>query len=108
GVPVENPRQVSAYRYPRQYGPTPPAFARAMLSPAKQLLVSGTASVVGHASHHVGDAAAQLDETARNLDSLMRTAGIGPLGAESLLKLYVRNPAQVPDVGKWLQQRIPG
>ncbi len=108
GVPVENPRQVSAYCYPRQYGPTPPAFARAMLSPAKQLLVSGTASVVGHASHHVGDAAAQLDETARNLDSLMRTAGIGPLGAESLLKLYVRNPAQVPDVGNWLQQRIPG
>src|SRR5690606_37451695 len=31
GTPVENPRQVSAYRYPRQYGPQPPSFARAML-----------------------------------------------------------------------------
>src|SRR5690606_36391129 len=33
GAPVENPRQVSAYRYPRQYGPQPPSFARAMLPP---------------------------------------------------------------------------
>ena len=33
GTPVENPRQVSAYRYPRQYGPQPPSFARAMLPP---------------------------------------------------------------------------
>ena len=33
GQPVENPRQVSAYRYPRQYGPQPPSFARAMLAP---------------------------------------------------------------------------
>ena len=29
GTPVENPRQVSAYRYPRQYGPQSPSFARA-------------------------------------------------------------------------------
>ena len=34
GHAVENPRQVSAYRYPRQYGPQPPRFARAMLPPA--------------------------------------------------------------------------
>ncbi|HEY9396346.1 MAG TPA: hypothetical protein VIQ28_01830 [Burkholderiales bacterium] len=108
GVPVENPRQVSAYRYPRQYGPTPPAFARAMLSPATQLLVSGTASVVGHASRHVGDPVGQFDETVRNLDSLLRAAGVGPLGGESLLKLYVRHPAQLPDIGEWLPQRIPG
>ena len=33
GTPVENPRQVSAYRYPRQYGPQAPSFARAMLPP---------------------------------------------------------------------------
>src|SRR3546814_12468443 len=33
GMPVENPRQVSAYRYPRQYGPQQPSFARAMLPP---------------------------------------------------------------------------
>jgi chorismate lyase/3-hydroxybenzoate synthase len=34
GTPVENPRQVSAYRYPRRYGPQSPSFARAMLPPS--------------------------------------------------------------------------
>ena len=33
GIPVENPRQVSAYHYPRQYGRQAPSFARAMLPP---------------------------------------------------------------------------
>ena len=37
GVPVENPRQVSAYRYPRQYGPQPPSFARAATSRLSKL-----------------------------------------------------------------------
>ena len=29
GINIENPRQVSAYRYPREYGPCSPSFARA-------------------------------------------------------------------------------
>ena len=29
GVNIENPRQISAYRYPRCYGPRSPSFARA-------------------------------------------------------------------------------
>src|SRR5690606_34944034 len=73
GTPVENPRQVSAYRYPRQYGPQQPSFARAMLPPpgsAMPLLLSGTASVVGHATAHVGELLAQLDETFNNFDAL--------------------------------------
>ena len=53
---VENPRQVSAWRYPRQYGRTPPSFARAMMLPAQDALaISGTAAVVGHASAHHDD-----------------------------------------------------
>ncbi len=57
GTPLENPRQISAYRYPRQYGPQPPSFARAMLpaSHAMPLLISGTAAVVGHESRHVDE-----------------------------------------------------
>jgi len=95
GQPVENPRQVSAYRYPREYGPVSPSFARAMrlemATPA--LLISGTASVVGHASLH-DCADAQIAETIRNLDSLVSSAQIGShLPAASLLKAYVRHPA---------------
>ena len=42
-------RQVSAYEYPRIYGPSSPSFARATLQPSisgAQLLIAGTASVV--------------------------------------------------------------
>ncbi len=31
GLQVENPRQVSAFHYPRQYGPKSPSFSRAIL-----------------------------------------------------------------------------
>lgn len=67
---IENPRQVSAFRYPRQYGPRPPSFARASridLDGESTIFVSGTASIVGHESLHRGDAAAQVDETVENL-----------------------------------------
>ena len=33
GAALENPRQLSAWRYPRQYGPSAPTFARAMHAP---------------------------------------------------------------------------
>ena len=62
--------KVSAYRYPRQYGPQPPSFARAMLPPTATqhpLLLSGTAAVVGHASQHADALLAQIDETFLNL-----------------------------------------
>lgn len=100
GQPIENPRQVSAYRYPRQYGPVPPSFARAMrvdTVPAT-LLISGTASVIGHATAHVGDAAAQATETLRNLDSLVRSAGLGERLDDrgACLKAYVRHREHAP------------
>jgi chorismate lyase/3-hydroxybenzoate synthase len=98
GQPLENPRQVSAYRYPRQYGPAAPQFSRAMLTPAGVLLVSGTASIVGHGSVHAGDAAAQLEETLRNIDALiddadrhLRAAG-RRARSNLLLKVFLRPP----------------
>jgi chorismate lyase/3-hydroxybenzoate synthase len=96
GVPVENPRQVNAWRYPRQYGPTAPTFARGMATPAGQLLISGTAAVVGSASRHEDDIAAQVDETLKNIASLIGTARTGAAqkpGAVSLLKVYLRDRA---------------
>ncbi|WP_449423690.1 chorismate transformation enzyme, FkbO/Hyg5 family [Rhodanobacter lindaniclasticus] len=90
GQRVENPRQTSAWRYPRQYGRTPPSFARAMVLPARDALaISGTAAVVGHASAHQDDLQAQLLETFTNLDCAavqLRHAGRvrRPLAAEGL------------------------
>jgi chorismate lyase / 3-hydroxybenzoate synthase len=107
GVPVENPRQCSAWRYPRQYGPTAPGFARAMRAPTQfpQLYISGTAAVVGHESHHAGDIKAQLDETLTNLESLLQSAqsktmlGKGPC---DVLKVYLRRA----DDAKWMYSAL--
>lgn len=59
GEHCENPRQMSAYCYPPQYGPRSPSFARATLKRwdgADDLYISGTASIVGHESLHADDA----------------------------------------------------
>jgi chorismate lyase/3-hydroxybenzoate synthase len=70
---VENPRQVSAYEYPRQYGPDSPSFSRAVVLNHKNnssVLISGTASIVGHESRHNDNPEQQLRETLSNLDGL--------------------------------------
>jgi chorismate lyase/3-hydroxybenzoate synthase len=115
GIPVENPRQVSAYRYPRAYGPQPPSFARAMLPPtARQapLLLSGTASVVGHASQHADALLAQVEETFANFDALLDAArqaqpSLPPaFGAGTRLKVYVRDRSDLDAVDAALQARF--
>lgn len=113
GVAIENPRQESAYRYPRHYGPAAPSFSRAMALDGRILLVSGTASVVGHATNHAGDVVAQLDETLANLTSLCEAASrvhdrIPPtLARSTLLKVYLRDPSDLPVVHGALRQRLP-
>lgn len=78
GTRVENPRQVNAPEYPRQYGPRSPRFARATTWPRKNpsiMLASGTASITGHKSRHIGDPQAQLEEIWRNLQALQQQTG---------------------------------
>lgn len=115
GIPVENPRQVSAYRYPREYGPQSPSFARAMLPPADSampLLLSGTASVVGHASQHIGELLAQVGETFANFDALLAEARRhqpslpAGFGTGTRLKVYVRDAADLPLVAQALDARF--
>lgn len=113
GLPIENPRQVSAYRYPRQYGPQPPSFARGMLAEGLPLMISGTASIIGHATTHAGRMDAQLAETLANLDSLLAVARehdatLSPaLGAGSVIKAYLRDPADAPSVRVHLAKHLP-
>ncbi|AMJ58142.1 MULTISPECIES: hypothetical protein [Stenotrophomonas] len=116
GTPLENPRQVSAYRYPRQYGRQSPSFARAMLAAAGSrlpLLLSGTASVVGHATLHGDCTQRQLQETFANFDALIGAAraqrpGLpAHFGAGSRLKVYVRDAAEVASVRAMLAELLP-
>ena len=113
GIALENPRQMSAYRYPRQYGPKAPTFSRAMLVAPDLLMISGTASIVGHASQHAGNVKRQLDEIMRNLDSVMtRARAHAPalparFGRNTLFKAYLRERGDVELVERELQKRLP-
>ena len=77
-LPLDNPRQVPAWRYPTAYGPRCPTFSRAALSQAGSgllaLWVSGTASIVGHATVHDDDVQAQVRETVVNLRAVVDAA----------------------------------
>ncbi|MBW3550847.1 MAG: pteridine-dependent deoxygenase, partial [Proteobacteria bacterium] len=115
GTPLENPRQLSAYRYPRQYGPQPPSFARAMLPPsgsAMPLLLSGTAAIVGHQSRHAESVQTQLAETFANFDSLLAAAharrpGLpAQFGPGARLKVYVRDQEELDTVARLLDARL--
>jgi chorismate lyase / 3-hydroxybenzoate synthase len=117
GIAVENPRQLSAYRYPRQYGPQPPSFARAMLPPPDSglpLLLSGTASVVGHETRHPDCVQAQMDETFANFESLLgaahalRPALPASFGPGTRLKAYVRDAEALAPVAAALDARLGG
>jgi chorismate lyase / 3-hydroxybenzoate synthase len=102
---IENPRQVSAYHYPPAYSPRSPTFSRACVADfpdGRMLFISGTASILGHATAHGGDAAAQARETLRNIESLLGAANRGagacaPFAMANLCyKAYVRHAADHP------------
>ncbi len=100
GTPIENPRQVSAYRYPEQYGPKSPTFARALLAPAPQdiFYVSGTASIVGHETLHAGNVRVQTRETMANILALKNEAekrGANIERQTTHMKVYVRHAADI-------------
>jgi chorismate lyase/3-hydroxybenzoate synthase len=106
GVAMENPRQVSAWQYPREYGPTAPSFARAMQLPRGGLAISGTAAVIGHASRHAGDVTAQVEEAVANLHALLERAALPAFDANSPLKVYVRDPGDTQAVETALARQL--
>jgi chorismate lyase / 3-hydroxybenzoate synthase len=109
GQAIENPRQVSAYRYPEQYSPESPAFARATrieTEQGPQLLLSGTASITGHESRHIGDCGAQTREILANLDALHATAG-SDVPPPAWLRIYLRRPEDQPEVAAILARHYP-
>ncbi len=120
GRHVENPRQVSAWLYPPLYGPVAPTFARATrLPPALGggLLLSGTASVLGHETRFPGELAPQLEETLVNIDAVLDAAAAaegrpeGPLGGAGarfdLVKVYLRERGDFDAVRSALAARWP-
>ena len=117
GRPVENPRQVPAYRYSRRFGPLPPCFARATVVRPRVggalLLVGGTASIRGEESMHEGELAAQVDETLANLASVAAAAWGEALDQATALaryrhlRAYHRREADRPEVEARMRMAFP-
>lgn len=113
-VGVENPRQLSAYHYPSQYGPRSPTFARAglvKLGGRDMLFISGTASIVGHQTLHHGDVAAQTRECLQNIAAIVAEANRQTPSADFRLdslayKVYVRHPENLVTVRREMAQCI--
>jgi enamine deaminase RidA (YjgF/YER057c/UK114 family) len=105
-VAVENPRQISAYHYPQEYGPSSPTFSRAGwvdLGQQKILFISGTASIIGHQTRHGGNVAAQTRESMANIAAVVaetnRIAAGSPYDLNDLsYKVYLRQFTDLPIV----------
>lgn len=101
---IENPRQTSAYHYPRQYGAQSPTFSRAslaLLHDQELLFLSGTASIVGHQTLHTGDVRSQTTETLANIEAVVAQTNLLVQGARKFhlhdlqLRVYVRHADDV-------------
>lgn len=115
-LPIENPRQVSAYRYPTAYGPRSPSFSRAALADVgdgrRALFISGTASIVGHASVHIGDVRRQTEECLLNIATLRQLAGepaeraVRFTAASLCYTVYLRDAADLPAVREVFERAV--
>lgn len=105
GVQVENPRQIAAYNYPPQYGVKSPSFSRATVW-NDTVFVSGTSSVVGHATAHHDDVEAQLEETLRNIAFVLAQTG-RTLRDVVAAKTYIRRAADYERIATRLAPLFP-
>ena len=111
---IENPRQVSAYRYPATYGAHSPTFSRAALADVgagrQALFISGTASIVGHATLHLGDVRRQTAESLANMAAVREVAAVraGAAFDESALiyTVYLRHRGDLATVREVFERHV--
>ena len=101
---LENPQQMSAFDYPKEYSAKSPKFSRAMAIRIGDHLttwVSGTASIVNAETVHPGDVVKQTHQTLDNIENLIATENFSRLGWEGVgakleelakIRVYVRRP----------------
>lgn len=105
----ENARQEPAYRYPRQYGPSSPSFARATsltFHNRRQLFVSGTASILGHDTKAAGNLEQQLTITLENIRHLVSHTGFADEALHAI-RVYLRNAEDYPAARAFLGTQFP-
>ena len=117
-MPLENPRQVAAYDYAKHYSPQSPKFSRAMALAYDShaiTFVSGTASITASETVHIGNAAAQTEETLDNIAALIgednfRSHGLPGLGTNlnglGHARVYVKRPEDYAAIRAVCEKRL--
>jgi enamine deaminase RidA (YjgF/YER057c/UK114 family) len=117
--PLENPQQTPAYEYAAAYSPKSPKFSRAMaLMLGEHVItwVSGTASIVDSESKHIGDPAAQTEQTIDNIERLISREnferhGLGNARATAAdlakVRVYVKRPEDYRKCREVCERRFP-
>jgi len=104
-----NPRQIDAFKYPRQYGPSSPSFARASTVQIKQnelCFISGTASILGHKTVHEGNLELQLETIKENILYLLKTTNFKANQIQTL-RVYLRHKKDYEACKKIVEQHYP-
>lgn len=119
-VPLENPRQTSAFAYAKRYSPQAPKFSRGMAvveGDSTTLFISGTASITHSESRHLGNVSAQADEALENITALISEENLSRHGLPgqgttlqglAVARAYVKRPEDYPAVRKVCAERLPG
>jgi len=117
-APLENPRQTAAYDYSAKYSPRSPKFSRAMALSCgtyATIFISGTASITASETRHLGDAAAQTDETLDNIAALISEENLGRHGMPGLgtsleslglLRVYIKRQEDYARVRAACEARV--
>jgi enamine deaminase RidA (YjgF/YER057c/UK114 family) len=117
-LPLENPKQTSAFDYGHQFGPQSPKFARAMAVLAADMatiFISGTASITRSETRSVGDVEGQTRQTWENITALIgqenfRRHGIPGAGATledlALVRVYVKRQEDYETVKAVCEARL--
>lgn len=121
GINIENPEQVSAFHYPKQYGSRAPNFARGTVINHKGKRVgylSGTASIKSHQSVMLMDVAYQLYTIVDNMSLVFERMGLvferqsygnimpDPAKYNRSFKVYIRHAEDADRVRELFPQTI--
>lgn len=115
GIGIENSQQVSAFEYPSSYSADPPLFSRALLHKTSQqdiLFISGTASITGHQTQHLGNVEKQLALCVSNIEHLLYTASQDhqfvrtSFSACDQIKVYLKDASDLAIVKLLLQDYV--
>ena len=117
-VPLENPRQTSAFDYGEEYSPQSPKFARAMavaFDDSCLIFVSGTAAITDSESRCIDDPEGQTNITLDNIAALIDSENLERHGVRGYscglqnlesARVYVKRPAEYERIRAVCEQRL--